>query len=132
MRNLLSFVCTLAACSTVLADDAGVRLSKDELTALVTNAETSYLTRSGSLHRWRNDPGGSFVVSTDDKKHGSVMGMKGSSAPGTWRISDDGKYCVQIEWRREKEDWCAYVVKGEDGGYYLNKVEPARKIEFLK
>jgi hypothetical protein len=132
MRNLLSFVCTLVACSTVLADDAGVRLSKDELTALVTNAETSYLNRSGSLHRWRNDPGGNFVVSTDSKKHGSVMGMKASSAPGTWRISDEGKYCVQIEWRREREDWCAYVVKGEDGAYYLNKVDPARKIEFLK
>jgi hypothetical protein len=98
----------------------------------VINAETSYLTRSGSLHRWRNDPGGNFVVSTDHKKHGSVMGIKASSAPGTWRISDEGKYCVQIEWRREKEDWCAYVVKGEDGGYYLNKVDPARKIEFLK
>jgi hypothetical protein len=132
MRNLLGFIGALGVGATALADDAGVRLSKDELTALVINAETSYLTRSGSLHRWRNDPGGNFVVSTDHKKHGSVMGIKASSAPGTWRISDEGKYCVQIEWRREKEDWCAYVVKGEDGGYYLNKVDPARKIEFLK
>lgn len=131
MRSLLSCLAAALVCSTALADD-GVRLSKDELTALVTNTETNYLTRNGSLHRWRNDPSGKFIVSSDNKKHGSVIGMKATSAPGAWSISEEGKYCVQIDWRREKEDWCAYIVKGEDGGYYLNAVDPARKIEFLK
>lgn len=127
-----SSVLVAMLCSSVLAEEAGLRLSKDELTALVTNTESSYLTRSGSLQRWRNDPSGKFVASTDNKKHGGAMGMRASSAPGSWRINDEGKYCVQIEWRRDTEDWCAFIVKGEDGSYYLTRVDPARKIEFLE
>ena len=47
-------------------------------------------------------------------------------------INDADKYCIEIDWKRELEKWCATIVKGEDGTYYLGKVDPARKIEFTK
>ncbi len=40
--------------------------------------QTSYLIRTGSLHRWRNDPGG-FCRISDHKKYGNVIGMSGEA-----------------------------------------------------
>ena len=50
---------------------------------------------------------GSFVASSDNRKYGSAAGTSNATAPGTWNISDDGKYCVQIEWRRVSENGAA-------------------------
>ena len=113
------------------AQESGTKITGDELSALVTGANVTHVNRYGSLRRWTNEPDGSFVASTSNQKHGSVMSAS-RSGQGKWSINGDGKYCIQIDWKAEDEKWCAFIVKAADGGYYLNSVDPARKIEFAK
>ena len=43
------------------------------------------------------------------------------TARGKWRISDDGRYCVFIEWRGiPNEEWCRYILQTNDGYYGVN------------
>lgn len=121
----------MLAAAPLLADD-GQRLSRDELATLLPGAEVTHVSRGGSLRKWTNGPDGKFVASSDNKKFGSVAGSSSATAPGTWRISDEGRYCVQIDWRREAENWCSYIVKAPDGAYYLGAVEDGRRIEFRR
>lgn len=113
------FAALLALASTLAcADDAAVlrdldaqgrvTLSKDELTQLLPGAKMSRFTGKGNTHFWKHDTDGSFIVSSDNRdKAGS-----NSTAQGKWHISEDGRYCVLIEWRRNPtEEWCRYVLK---------------------
>ena len=115
---------TAVACTTALAqapavlrdlDAAGrVTLSKEELGQLLPGASMSRVSAKGNTHFWTNDSDGTFVISSDNKDRG-----KGSStARGKWNISDDGRYCVLIEWKTvETEEWCRYIIRtGSD--YY--------------
>lgn len=124
----------LLACAALpaIADDAPVTMSRDELLAFIPGTEVSHVNRFGSQRRWTNGEDGKFVASTDNKKYGSALGSYNVSAPGTWRINDEGRYCVTIEWKREAENWCSHIVKGPDGQFYLGSVDPARRIEFKK
>lgn len=112
------------------ADDGGQRVKGDELKALVTGAKVLHVSRYGSTRRWVNEADGTLVASTDNKNYGGATGMKGGTHPGKWSINAEDKYCLQIDWKREAEDWCASIVKGPDGAYYLNSIDPAKKIEF--
>jgi hypothetical protein len=125
-----AFAATLAngQTATVLRDlDAlgRVTLTKDELAQLLPNASMRRVSVSGNNQSWKNDSGGTFVISSDNKS----MNLRNSTASGKWHISDDGRYCVLIEWKRvETEEWCRYIVKaGND--YYSTKSE---KIETEK
>lgn len=94
-----------------------VTLSKEELNQLLPGAKMTRVTSGGNTHLWKNDADGSFIVSSDNRdKAGS-----NSTAQGKWHISEDGRYCVLIEWRRNPtEEWCRYVLKaGAD--YYATK-----------
>jgi len=115
---------TAVACTTALAqapavlrdlDAAGrVTLSKEELGQLLPGASMSRVSAKGNTHFWKNDSDGTFVISSDNRDRG-----KGSStARGKWNISDDGRYCVLIEWKTvETEEWCRYIIRtGSD--YY--------------
>ena len=108
-------------------------LSKDELQQLMPGAKLSRVSASGNTHIWTNEPDGSFIVSSDNRNlpsGGNVMGTRGSSAPGKWHISDDGRYCVLIEWRSvNSEEWCRYVFQTSDG-YYATKSDktPTEKV----
>ncbi len=106
-------------------------MTREELLSFLPGAKVTRVVSTGSTYYWVNGADGTFVVSTDNKKHGSVMGTQGTTSPGTWMVDDQGRYCINIEWRRESEKWCAFIIKADDG-YYLNKVEPRRKIEFEK
>lgn len=119
--------CTAAS---ALADETPVRMSRDELLAFIPGTEVSHVNRFGSQRRWTNGADGKFVASSDNKRFGNSTGSSNASAPGTWRISDDGRYCISIDWRREAENWCSYIVKGADGQFYLGTVDEARRIEF--
>lgn len=121
---LLSFalVSTLASGQevAVLRDlDAQGRmtLTKDELSELLPNAKMSRVTAKGNTHYWKNDSNGSFIISSDNR---DKLGHA-STAQGKWHISDDGRYCVLIEWKAiPTEEWCRYIVKaGSD--YYATK-----------
>lgn len=116
---LASVACTaaLAQAPAVLRDlDAAgrVTLSKEELGQLLPGATMSRVSAKGNTHFWKNDSDGTFVISSDNRDRG-----KGSStARGKWNISDDGRYCVLIEWKTvETEEWCRYIIRtGSD--YY--------------
>jgi hypothetical protein len=117
-----AFVATLAYGqeAVVLRDleaQSPVTLTKDELTQLLPNAKMTRVSLKGNSSAWKNDSSGSFVISSDNRD----VGGQNSTAQGKWHISDDGRYCVLIEWRRNPtEEWCRYIVKaGTD--YYATK-----------
>jgi hypothetical protein len=106
-----------------IADKNPRTLSKDELTQLLPGAKMSRVSASGNNIRWSNDSGGSFVASSDNMGGGGTVigGGRPSTASGKWHISDDGRYCVLIEWRGvPTEEWCRYVLETTDG-YYMAK-----------
>lgn len=125
-------LCGALAATGAWAESEGVRLSRDELMTLIPGSETHHVSSAGSVRSWKNTPDGTFVAASDNRRYGSAMGTGNATAPGTWSVSEDGKYCVQIEWRRLSEKWCSAIVKGEDGSYYLNSVDPAKRIEFVR
>jgi hypothetical protein len=105
---------------TVLRDlDANgrVTLTKDELGQLMPNAKMGRLNAKGEEQLWSNDPGGSLVVSSDNRNTGG----RRTTAQGKWHLSDDGRYCVLIEWRSVgAEEWCRYIVKAGPDYYAAN------------
>jgi len=113
------------------ADEVATKVTGDELRTLVTGAKVHHVTSFGSERRWTNEPDGTLVASSSNKKYSSAM-TGSASSPGKWSINDAGKYCIDIDWRREAEKWCASIVKAADGTFYLNSVESGRKIEFAK
>jgi hypothetical protein len=134
MRNFTIAVLILAAftSSPLLAKEGTVKMTKTELQALLPDTQSIYETKAGSIQRWKNEPDGKFIASTNNKKLGSPLGVQNVTAPGTWRVNDEGKYCITIDWRREPADWCSYVYKSADGEYFLGGSENARKIKFEK
>lgn len=100
--------CTLAWAqdNLVLRDlDGAVVLTKEELQLLLPGASMARITLKGNEHLWKNEPGGSFIVSSDNR---GTSGPR-SSAQGKWQISDDGRYCVLMEWKTGAEEWCRYL-----------------------
>ena len=102
-----------------LAQKSPRKLSKDEVMQLMTGAKLSRVSGRGNLHIWTNEPGGSFVISSDNVGAGMTRGAgKGSTASGKWHISDDGRYCFLVEWRSlPTEQWCRLVFEASDGYY---------------
>lgn len=128
----------LAQAPTVLRDlDAASRvtLSKDELVQLLPGAAMSRLSSKGNRHNWTNDADGTFIISSDNRDRD--RGKRASTAQGKWHISDDGRYCVLIEWKTiDTEDWCRLIIRaGEE--YYgaksvKNEAEKVYKLEISK
>jgi Protein of unknown function (DUF995) len=98
-------------------------LSKDEVTQLLTGAQMSRISQRGNQHYWTNEAGGSFVASSDNSGAGALVRSQGrpSTARGKWHISDDGRYCLFIEWTGiPAEEWCRFVLHTSDG-YYMTR-----------
>lgn len=116
----LAIVATLVAAQEVVRDldaQGRVTLTKDELSQLLPGAKMSRTSNRGNTIRWSNDPSGSFIVSSDNRDRGGVP----TTAPGKWHISDDGRYCVLIEWKvNPTEEWCRYIVKA-GAEYYATR-----------
>jgi len=134
MRNFIIAASILAAVtsSVVLAKEGPVKMTKKELLAFLPGTSSKYVTKAGSLQRWKNEPNGKFIASTDNKKYGTILGAQNVTAPGTWRVNDEGKYCITIGFRQDPVDWCAFVFRNADGEYFLGGAEPSRGIEFTK
>lgn len=91
------------------------KLSREELQQLLPGATMSRMTARGDAQSWANDPDGTLVVSSDNR---SMATGVVSTARGKWHISDDGRYCVLFEWRRNPdEEWCRFLFKTTDGYY---------------
>lgn len=96
------------------------KLSKDEVTQLMTGAKMSRVSARGNRHYWVNDASGSFIASSDNMGGGGTVVGAGrpSTAQGKWHVSDDGRYCILIDWRGvPPEEWCRYVLLTSDGYY---------------
>lgn len=131
MRTLLAILVFGAVSAAAIADEGAIKMNRDELLAFLPETKVTHVSKAGSTRIWSNAREGTLLASSDNKKHGSVMGTGAASSTGTWMVNDEGKYCVHIEWKRESEKWCASILKAADG-YYLNSVEPTRKIDFAK
>jgi hypothetical protein len=108
-------------------------MTREELLSFLPGTKTTHVVASsGSLRYWTNEPDGKFVASSSNKKYGSALGTQSAKASGTWRVSDEGEYCIDIDWKRLQEKWCAYVLKGPANTYYLNVADANHQIEFAK
>ncbi|MEO8297284.1 MAG: DUF995 domain-containing protein [Burkholderiales bacterium] len=115
------------------------KLSKEEVTPLMAGAKMSRVSGRGNTHFWTNDADGSFIISSDNQgvNAATVGRNRGSTARGKWQISDDGRYCVLIEWRGlPTEEWCRFIVQTTDGYYAVRSdsvgTEPVYKLEISK
>jgi hypothetical protein len=129
VRTILVVVAVLALCPStqVLGQESGslrlsdltaqgaTQLAKDELQALLPGAKVESKTAQGSTRFWENSADGSLVASSDGRGGNSsfTAGAK-STARGTWQLSDNGTYCVLLEWKRTTEQWCRYIFKSGD------------------
>jgi hypothetical protein len=112
----------------------GVQLSVDELKQLMPNAKVvSYF--SESSRHWKNELNGKFVASSDVRRDPNRPG-KVANAQGTWRVDDNGTYCVTLEWPRRSESWCRYIFKVGEKYYGVKSITDgtvtAYEFEFSK
>jgi hypothetical protein len=117
-----------------LESNSPITLTKADLHELMSNAKMSRIIANGNLHIWTNDPDGTFIVSSDSR----ATSGRPATGRGKWHISEDGRYCILIEWPRAggAEDWCRLVIKTTDGYYTTRSVksgtEKVYKIEVRK
>ena len=132
MSKLVIAIIATILTSSAPAQEGAAKMSRDELVSFLPGTRVSHTSSAGSARNWTNEPDGKFVAASDNKKYGSVMGIQGTTARGTWTVDDSGKYCVDIDWKRVGEKWCAYVLKSPDGKFYLNTADNAHRIDFAR
>lgn len=130
MRKAVALVAACFVSSLAIADEDAVKMTREELLSFLPGTKVIHMNSGGSTRIWTNNPDGTLMASSDGKKYGGALGAPGSSA-GTWKVNEEGKFCISIDWRREAENWCSSILKAPDG-YYLGKVAPRSKIEFVK
>jgi hypothetical protein len=115
--------------------NGGVPLSAAELGDLLPGAKVTSWTQAGSRRTWQNKPDGSLAASTDGR---GVTGGKNAyaTAGGSWRVTDNGRWCVTINWPDPyHEDWCRLMFKVGGRYYGVGKPEdgaPASEFEIGK
>lgn len=116
-----------------LQPKAAAPLSRAELLELLPGARMTRVNDKGSTHVWANDPGGEMIVSSDNRGRAG----RSSTAQGKWQISDDGRYCMQVQWRKgDPEDWCRFIFETSDRYFAVNALAPdtqkAHKIDMTR
>jgi hypothetical protein len=113
----------------------GVQLSVAELKKLMPNAKVVSYQKEGSPRLWTNEPGGKLVASSGVSRDTGKPG-KSSTAQGTWHVGDNGTYCVTLDWPKQPENWCRYILKADDKYYGVKSVTDgvtiAHEFEFSK
>lgn len=97
-----------------------VQLTAAELRELLPGAKLIRRLDNGNTHIWTNEPDGTFIISSDNR---STTGRY-ASAPGKWNVTDDGRYCIRIEWRTTTDDWCRFVLRVSDDHYLVKALKP--------
>jgi Protein of unknown function (DUF995) len=110
-----------------------VKLSAQELRGIAEGAKASTISASNFSQQWENESGGKLTASSRNLSSNNPRLGYGS---GTWRIEDDGRYCVEIAWARSSEKWCRHIFRS-GGKLYLSagSASPdgkAYEIEFRK
>jgi hypothetical protein len=132
---ILSTISALSLANFAQAEESGARLSREELASLIPGTKAVFVIKGGSTHSWTNEPDGKFVATTDAKSITNTGMGGGYTARGGWHVSDDGKYCISIEWKRYPENWCRFVYRMPDGYYLSDTDDPSaekRKITLTK
>jgi hypothetical protein len=90
----------LAACTSPRApQESHVALTREQLVALVPNSQLERINQSGGVRRWSNNADGTAAI-VRLPKPGAKSASVGK-ASGRWSITEDGKYCLDEEWRVE-------------------------------
>jgi hypothetical protein len=58
-----------------------------------------------------------------------------TQAGSTWRVADNGRLCVKINWNVSPDDWCRVMFKVGDKYYGVGRLDdnaPASEFEILK
>jgi hypothetical protein len=100
------------------------KLTKEQLAELLPKA--TFRAEIGSSRRsWLHAADGTLtgdMTSTGTPKGAGgrggaskSMGMSGGQGSGTWRVTGDGRYCVEIAWSKNTEKWCRVLYRlGDD------------------
>lgn len=96
----------------------GKRLSRDEVLALVTGSRAESTGRTGSDRQLDHGKDGRMT----GRSYGANQRSGGTAAEGTWRVNDNGAYCVDLNWKgatvNVDEKWCGGLWK-VGGAYYV-------------
>lgn len=88
-------------------------LTRDQLIALMPGATLLRTNTAGALREWVNVPNGTLTV------YWAGGGFAQShSASGKWRVTDDGRFCLQIDWEDKPENWCRFLEPTPKKGTY--------------
>jgi hypothetical protein len=110
--------------------NGGVQLSTTELKDLLPGAKVVSRTQAGSTRTWTNKPDGTLTASTDGR--GFAGGKNNyATAEGTWKINDNGRWCVNIKWPVSADEWCRVMFKVGNKYYSVGRLEDsAQTMEF--
>ncbi|MGE4449737.1 MAG: hypothetical protein AB7E15_15695, partial [Azospira sp.] len=92
-----------------LMNQGAVQQSRDDLLSLLPGAKVSNVSRNGSVRHWENIEGREFVASATNPTAG--LNYARFTGKGSWRLGDNGTYCVHIEWPVTSEQWCHFIFK---------------------
>jgi hypothetical protein len=121
--SIAAFVVSFLACPVAMAQVMSfgelqqkgvVKLSAQELRGIAQGAKVIDRAATGSVRQWENEIGGEFPAVSSNA---STPGGKPVYGKGTWRIEDDGRYCVEIAWRTSTEKWCRHIFRSGDKLY---------------
>ena len=112
-----------------LQKQGAVKLSAQDLRAAAEGARASYRAENRWLLQWKNEPGGKLSASANPPA-GSSPDVRQVYAKGTWRIQDDGQYCLEIDRPRAPEKWCRFIYKA--GSKFYSTVETDGKAHEIK
>lgn len=107
--------------------NGGVQLTTAQLNELLPGSKVVNKTQAGSTRTWENKPDGSLSASSDGR--GFAGGRNAyASATGTWKVSDTGRYCVNIKWPATADDWCLLLFKVGDKYYTVGSTEDSSRV----
>jgi hypothetical protein len=90
--------------------NGGVKLSGADLNDLLPGAKVVSRTQAGSTRTWQNKLNGTLSASTDGR--GFAGGKNNyATAEGTWKVNENGRWCVSIKWPVSADDWCRVMYK---------------------
>jgi hypothetical protein len=88
------------------------RLTRNQLMELMPGATLLRTNTAGALRQWVNGRDGTLTVYWAG---GGLL--RTHSASGKWSVSDDGHFCLQIDWEDKPENWCRYLEPTPKGTY---------------
>jgi len=148
LRNLaLVAVAVLGASAVALAQESSQlklrdllakgakQLSAEEVQQILPGAKVTSISARGVIRRWENNADGKFVAYGLDPTTTTPL-LRNFQGLGNWRIGDNGKYCVTVDWPKATEKWCRILFKLDEKYYGVNSVDDenihAHELEFRR